>query len=29
MEKTVTVRWNDVKQEIDGFGVSQADWSNL
>ena len=27
MEKTVTVRWNDVKQEIDGFGVSQADWS--
>lgn len=24
----VTIDWNDVLQEIDGFGVSQADWSN-
>ncbi|OME80231.1 hypothetical protein BK120_20635 [Paenibacillus sp. FSL A5-0031] len=24
----VTVNWNDVKQEIDGFGVSQAGWSD-
>ncbi|WP_193726869.1 glycoside hydrolase family 30 protein [Paenibacillus guangzhouensis] len=24
----VTVNWNDVKQDIDGFGVSQAGWSD-
>ncbi|UVI28501.1 glycoside hydrolase [Paenibacillus spongiae] len=24
----VTVNWNDMKQEIDGFGVSQAAWSD-
>lgn len=24
----VTINWNDVKQEIDGFGVSQAGWSD-
>lgn len=24
----VSVNWNDVKQEIDGFGVSQAGWSD-
>ncbi|GGG12996.1 glycoside hydrolase family 30 protein [Paenibacillus aceti] len=23
----VSINWNDVKQEIDGFGVSQAGWS--
>ena len=24
----VIIHWNDLKQEIDGFGVSQADWSH-
>ncbi|GIP30346.1 hypothetical protein J23TS9_54760 [Paenibacillus sp. J23TS9] len=24
----VTVNWNDMKQDIDGFGVSQAGWSD-
>lgn len=24
----VTINWNDVKQSIDGFGVSQAGWSD-
>lgn len=25
---SVTINWNDVKQDIDGFGVSQAAWSD-